>query len=229
VPTTAKTLTFQEHCLFYCTFCGTYCLCCWSSWNGFFHQRRTERTVLLNVPLGHYHWTFLGTYCLRCWSSWNGFFHQRRTERTVLLNVPLGHYHWTFLNDGSGRHQSMLDIRNSYFVLTKVNSIWWSQSRLLPWLVQYHAVIHGVCRMLCSDGTVEMGCHRKWDVTGNAIIVISTKLFMCLLNYSVPSVVHKMTRPTVEVSVQCGGRHITLPFCFAVDSTLTFRHRASYI
>jgi hypothetical protein len=41
----------------------------------------------------------------------------------------------------------------------------------------------------------------KWNVTGNAIIVIFTKLSMCLLDCSMSSVVHKMTHPKVEVSV----------------------------
>ena len=41
----------------------------------------------------------------------------------------------------------------------------------------------------------------KWNVTGNAIIVIFTKLSMYLLDCSMSSVVHKMTHPRVEVSV----------------------------
>jgi hypothetical protein len=63
----------------------------------------------------------------------------------------------------------------------------------------------------------------KWNVTGNAIIVISTKLSMCLLDCSVSSVVHKMTHPRDEVSL-CSevADSITIPFCFAIDSTLRF-------
>ena len=41
----------------------------------------------------------------------------------------------------------------------------------------------------------------KWNVTGNAIIVVFTKLSVCLLDCSMSSVVHKMTHPRVEVGV----------------------------
>jgi hypothetical protein len=61
----------------------------------------------------------------------------------------------------------------------------------------------------------------KWNVTGNAIIVISTKLFMCLLDCSMSSVVRKMTRSRGDVCVYSEvADGITIPFCFAVDSTL---------
>ena len=40
------------------------------------------------------------------------------------------------------------------------------------------------------------------NVTGYAIIVIFTKLSVCLLDCSMSSVVHKMTHPSVEVAVQ---------------------------
>jgi hypothetical protein len=52
--------------------------------------------------------------------------------------------------------------------------------------VLYQAVIHGVCRMLCSNGTADM------DVIANVVIVISTKLSVYLLDCSMSSVVHKM-------------------------------------
>jgi hypothetical protein len=54
----------------------------------------------------------------------------------------------------------------------------------------------------------------KWNVTGNAIIVIFTNLSVCLLD-CMYSVVHKMTHARVEVSVQCGGRkhHNTILCC----------------
>ena len=51
--------------------------------------------------------------------------------------------------------------------------------------------------------------------TGNALIVIFTKLSVCHLDCSMSSVVHKMTHPRVEVSV-----YGEVAFCFAIDSTL---------
>ena len=74
--------------------------------------------------------------------------------------------------------------------------------------------------MVFVECCVLMG-QLKWNVTANAIIVISTKLSVCLHDCSMSSVDHKMTHPRVEVSVYSEVTDsVTIPFCFAIDSTL---------